>query len=195
MLKDFATAPRIAAIVGENNKTYLKEFKGDDLSNVNRVIVDIGNPLARTTAGKVQMAEQMLQMGLIDTPQQYLTVIETGRLEGMVDDKVRQQFLMTEENEKLVNGEPVIAMITDQHMLHIKEHSSILSDPELRFDANLVERVTMHIQEHINVLRTSDPDLLMNITVPKTNASDSTINPFTFPPSCPARIAEAASSR
>lgn len=161
MLKDFATAPRIAAIVGENNKTYLKEFKGENLSNVNRVIVDIGNPLARTTAGKVQMAEQMLQMGLIDSPQQYLTVIETGRLEGMVDDKVRQQFLMTEENEKLVNGEQVIAMITDQHMLHIKEHSSVLSDPELRFDADLVGRVTAHIQEHINVLRTTDPDLLM----------------------------------
>ena len=47
----------------------MKEFTGDDLTSVNRVIVDVGNPLARTTAGRVEMAEQLLQMGVIKTPQ------------------------------------------------------------------------------------------------------------------------------
>ena len=46
--------------------------------------------------------------------------------------------------------------------LHIKEHSSVLSNPDLRLEApELVQRVLAHIQEHINLLRNSDPDLLM----------------------------------
>ena len=38
MLKDFAAAPRVAMIVGKSNRSYMKEFKGEDLNNVNRVI-------------------------------------------------------------------------------------------------------------------------------------------------------------
>ncbi len=163
ILKDFAATPRVAAIVGENNKTYLQEFTGNDLTNVNRVIVDVGNPLAATTAGKVQMASEMLQMGIIQNPQQYFQVIETGRLSSFTDKSLRSQFLIVEENEKLVKSEPVVAMVTDMHMEHIQEHSTVLSDPELRFDPELVSRVTAHIQEHIELLRTSDPDLLMSL--------------------------------
>ncbi len=38
-----------------------------------------------------------------------------------------------------------------------------MADPELRKDMELVANVTAHIQEHIDFLRTTDPDLLMMI--------------------------------
>lgn len=160
MLRDFASVPRVAMIAGKNNRSYMKEFNGDDLSNVNRVIVDIGNPLSKTTAGKVQMAEQMLQMGLIKRPDEYFMVMETGKLDDMTDDIVREELSIKAENEKLVDNEPVIAVYTDNHLSHILEHKNILSDPELRFDKELVERVYNHINEHVNLLRTVDPALL-----------------------------------
>jgi hypothetical protein len=160
ILKDHAVVPRVASIVGKSNRSYLKEFTGDDLSSVSRVVVDIGNPLSRTTAGKVEMAEQMLQMGVIKTPEQYFSVINTGQLDVMTEDTQSQLFLVKGENERFVNGEPVIAIKTDDHLLHIKEHSSVLADPELRFQPDVVARVTEHIQEHIDLLRTVDPDLL-----------------------------------
>jgi hypothetical protein len=47
MLRDYADEPRIAMIVGEANRTYMKKFTGDDLSSVNRVVVDMGNPLSK----------------------------------------------------------------------------------------------------------------------------------------------------
>ena len=75
MLQDFAAVPRVATIAGKTNRTYMKEFTGKDLSSVNRIIVDVGNPLSKTTAGRVQMAEQMLQMGIIKTPEAYISVI------------------------------------------------------------------------------------------------------------------------
>lgn len=160
ILKDHAAVPRVAAIVGKSNRSYLKEFSGADLSSISRVVVDIGNPLARTTAGRVEMAEQMLQMGVIKTPEQYFSVINTGQLDVMTEDTQSQLFLVKGENERFVNGEPVIALLTDDHMLHIKEHASVLADPELRFEAEIVQAVTAHIQEHIHLLQTTDPQLL-----------------------------------
>jgi hypothetical protein len=163
MLQDFASVPRIATIVGKSNRTYMKEFSGKDLSSINRVIVDVGNPLAKTTAGRVQMAEQMLQMNLIKTPEAYISVINTGKLETMTDGIDRQFMLARAENEKLIAGEPVQALDIEPHSMHIKEHRDILADPDLKQDPDLVQRVLAHIQEHIDALRNADPDLLMHI--------------------------------
>src|SRR5665213_1864324 len=161
MLQRFASVPRIAMIVGKHNRMEMKEFNGDDLSKITRVIVDMGNPLSNTTAGKVEMAEQMLQMGLIKTPEQYLMVIKTGQLDEMTDDTITELMNIKSENEDLVDGKGVQALLTDQHSMHIKEHKSVLADPDLRKDPELVSRTLAHIQEHINLLKTGDPQTLM----------------------------------
>lgn len=161
ILKDHANVPRIAAIVGKNNRSELKEFTGADLANISRVIVDIGNPLARTTAGRVEMAEQLLQMGAIKNPQHYFSVINTGQLDVMTESEQSQLLLIKAENEKMSAGQEAIALFTDAHTLHITEHSSILADPDLRLDLNLVKLVTDHINEHIQLLKNTDPQLLM----------------------------------
>lgn len=160
ILKDHANVPRVATIVGKSKKSYIQEFVGDDLDSVNRVVVDIGNPLARTTAGRVEMAEQMMQMGVIKTPEQYFTVIDTGQLDVMTEDTQSQLFLAKDENEKLISGGEVVALFIDEHVMHIKEHSAVLSNPDLRFDQELVARTTAHIQEHIDLLRNTNPDTL-----------------------------------
>lgn len=178
-LKDYAAVPRVAMIVGESNRTYLKEFTGDDLSNVNRVIVDMGNPLSKTTAGRAEMASQLLQMGVITNPEQYISVMNTGKLENMTDSVDRQLLLIKAENEKLLSGEQVNAVATEKHSLHIKNHSDILADPDLKNDPDLVARTLSHIQEHVDLLRTTDPDLLaLNGEQPLAPPGGMPINPM-----------------
>lgn len=160
VLKDHANVPRIATIVGKNNMSEVKEFTGDDLNSVNRVVVDMGNPLARTTAGKVEMAEQLLQMGAIKTPQQYFQVMNTGQLDVMTESVEDQLNLIRNENERMASKKPVVAIFTDEHAIHIKEHACVLSDPELRFEPDIVDAVSKHIQEHIKLLKETDPDIL-----------------------------------
>lgn len=160
ILKDFAHTPKFIALVGKNNKSKIKEFTGESLSAINRVVVDVGNPLSRTIAGRVQMAEQLLQMNLLKTPQQYFSVMETGRIEHAFEDEVDQMLSIRSENERLLEGEHVMSTLLDPHRMHIMEHRSVLSDPDLRKDSALVNNVLDHIQEHINFLRTADPDLL-----------------------------------
>lgn len=160
ILKDFAMTPKVVALVGKNNRPLLKEFTGEQLSSINRVIVDVGNPLSKTIAGRVQMAEQMLQMQLIKTPQQYFQVMNTGRLDSMYEGEMSELLLIKSENERLMDGEDVIATALDQHKQHIVEHRSVLADPDLRKDQMLVQKALAHIQHHIDLLRDTDPALL-----------------------------------
>ncbi len=53
-----------------------------------------------------------------------------------------------------------MAVFTDEHAMHIKEHACVLSDPEYRFNPNLVDAVSKHIQEHIDLLSGTNPNLL-----------------------------------
>jgi hypothetical protein len=160
ILKDFAMTPKMIALVGRNNKPLLKEFTGDMIKDINRVVVDVGNPLARTTAGRVQMAEQLLQMGMIKNPQQYFMIMNTGRLDPMFESDMSEILLIKKENEFLLEGKKVTAALLDAHRQHIMEHKAVASDPELRLNPDLVENLYTHIQEHINFLRTADADLL-----------------------------------
>lgn len=161
ILKDYAKTPKTVALVGKNNRTLLKQFTGDEIGAINRVIVSVGNPLARTTAGRVQMAEQMLQMGLIKNPKEYFEVINTGSIETLYEGDMNELLLIKKENEFLMEGKPITANLLDAHAIHIMEHRSVVADPELRMDAELTQKVNAHIQEHITYLRTADPDLLM----------------------------------
>jgi hypothetical protein len=163
MLKDFASVPRVAAIAGQNNKTEMKEFTGEDLDSVNRVIVDVGNALAQTTAGRVQIAEQLLQMMPEQmNPQQYINIMNTGKLEMMTSGVNDELLLIKSENERLVDGtKSVIALAIDNHQLHIMEHKNVLADSDVRSDPDLCKRALDHITDHLKLLRETDADLLV----------------------------------
>lgn len=161
ILKDFARSPKIITLVGKYNRTYLKEFTGEDLDAISRVIVDVGNPLSRTIAGRVQMAEQMMQYGLIKTPQQYYMVVNTGRLDSAFEGDMAELLNVKKENENLMTGAVVRAVSWDAHKMHILEHRSVVADPDLRQSEEVKKAVSDHIQEHIDLLRIIDPDVLM----------------------------------
>jgi hypothetical protein len=159
-LQTRASLPRAALIAGKNNKSYLKDFTGDDLKSINRVIVDLGNPVSRTVAGRIQMAQDLLQAQVIKKPEDYIQVIETGSTEPMVSDQRAEELLIDSENEALRDGKPVVVTAVDEHLKHIQCHKAVLAGNDERMDPALVDRVLAHIQEHITQLRTVDPALL-----------------------------------
>lgn len=157
ILKRYSTTPRIAVLAGKSNRSRLMQFKGDDLSNISRVTVEMGSPLSRTMAGKLQLADNLLQSQLIKDPEQYITVATTGRLEPLVECDMSQLQLIKAENEEMAEGKPQAALATDDHRLHIREHSVVLSSPEARQDPNIVAITLAHLQEHINLGSSIDP--------------------------------------
>lgn len=160
ILKDFAKFERVSLIAGKANRSYMKQWSSKDLEAIDRVKVDLGNPLSRTTAGKVNMAEQLLTAQLIKTPEQYIQVVTTGKLEPAIENEQAELMNIRAENEQLSEGKRALAVVTDNHALHIKEHKVVLSSPEARQDPTVVKSCTEHLNMHLRLLRESDPMLL-----------------------------------
>jgi hypothetical protein len=181
ILKQHADQPRLIEMAGKSKRSYLKEFTKEDISDVQRVTVDVGNPLSRTTAGKLQLADTMLDRNLIKTAEEFLMVATTGNLEPLYEAEQSQLMLIRAENERLsdekempkqlppqidpMTGAPmppqfkstVTAILTDDHILHIKEHMSVLSSPESRMNPGIVENSLSHINEHKALILSGDP--------------------------------------
>lgn len=160
ILKMYATSPRIAMITGKVNKPYTREWTANDLELIDRVIVDVGNPMTQTTAGKVNMATELIQNGFIQNVQQYQQVLDTGSLEPLVEGPRAELMNIREENEMLAKGQQPITVMTDNHQLHIQEHKSVVASSVARADQQVTQVTSGHIMEHIMALRTADPDLL-----------------------------------
>lgn len=184
------TEARAAAIVGKGDRSYVKEILGSDLENVDRVRVEPASALARTAAGRLQIAEDMLAAGFVQTPEQYMAVRETGRLEPLTHHATAQLDLISAENEALMEGnipQPVldelgqqvpdelgqpmmrpgaVVVFGDDDVLHIKEHSSITCDPDVRRNETIMAATLEHIQQHINQLLTRDPVLAAVLGLP-----------------------------
>lgn len=162
MLIDFADSPRIADIVGISGKSYVKTFKGEDLRSINRVIVDSANPMSKTNSGRINMADNLLQYGTI-TPQQYMNVMNTGNLEVATDSTVNVQMSIQKENEAMLEGRQVLVYALEKHSVHILGHQELIADPDMKEDPELLKIVGDHINEHLRMLRETDPDILMSI--------------------------------
>lgn len=169
ILKEYATTPRMIRISGLSNKSEAKEFKNSDIEDIDRVIVEDGNPLTQTLAGRIQVAQDLVQAGLA-TKEEYLNVLMTGQLEPVYQYENAQVMRIKEENEALQNGKPVKAMSTDNHPLDIREHLVLLNSPEVRNDPNpsnpIKLAVTQHVLEHMNMWSMLDPRLGIALGIP-----------------------------
>lgn len=166
ILRDYASTKRVAFIAGKHDAFMAREFNGDDLVNINRVTVDAGSSLQRTSAGKLEIAQNLLQNGLIESPEQFLQVLSTGKLEPLIENQQTELLQIKQENEQLADPEIqsiLSAIAIDNHRLHILEHKSVLANPESRKDPIIVEKTLSHINSHIEQLRTVDPALLQMI--------------------------------
>jgi hypothetical protein len=169
ILKEFATTPRMILISGLNNKAEAKEFTNADLADIDRVIVESGNPLTQTLAGRIQMAQDLLQAGLLNK-EEYMTVFQTGQLEPLYAYEKAELMRIKQENEALQAGKPVKAMTTDNHPLEIREHLILLNSPETRNNPEpnnpVILNTLNHIKEHLNFWTNMDPRIAALLSIP-----------------------------
>lgn len=149
-LRDFSRSKRVANIVGAANRSFRKEFSPEtDLAGIQRIVIEPVNPLSKTVSGRLELANNLQQQGLIKTAEQYLTVLRTGQLDPALESSGAFEMLnIRAEGENLQEGKPIVAIIADQHLTHIREHLALLATPEAREDPSFVQRVLMHVQEH-----------------------------------------------
>lgn len=165
LLQTFAVVPRIAMIAGKSKRSMVKEFSNKDLKGIGRVFVNRANPLTKTGAGRMEIANNLLQApppqpgSYISTPEQYLGVLTTGNLEPLYQRDNSQRMLILAENEDLMEAKQVQGLLTDDDENHILEHSCVLNSPESRENPQVAIATTQHIQWHIDNAKKKDPIL------------------------------------
>lgn len=155
----FATVEHTVEITGKNDKISIQKFKGDDLKSIKRIKLTIANPLMQTMAGRSDIAEKLVQSGLIKDIQQYVSVIDGSPLKELYEDELSENDLVKDENEALLKDEQVIALSTDDHAMHIRKHAALLNDPKVRVDNDMVASILDHIMEHYKLSGETDPGL------------------------------------
>lgn len=146
-------SPRTVAMVGKFNRAYLDQFIAADLDRIDRVIVQSGNPLMNSISGRVQIADNLLQRGMISTPEEYINLLNTGQLESMLEAESSELAIIREENARLLAGETLRASPIDNHVLHIREHHSILGSTKMRSMNQVASNALGHLMEHMQLLK------------------------------------------
>jgi hypothetical protein len=162
-LQKYCSVPRKIAIVGKGNQFLVQdtEYDGSSLERVKKVQVEVGNPLSQTSAGRIEMARDLLQMlGPKLTVEQYQQVLSTGRLEPLTQSINHELMLIRAENEALARGEVTNAVAFDDHQLHAREHRTVLANLQARRNPQVVDAVLAHISEHERAFYTTSPTLL-----------------------------------
>ena len=157
-IQKFAKGPMLVSIGGQSKKAYIKEFMAKDLENIDRITVDLGDPIAQTVAGRFEMVQGWRANNSI-TPRQEVEFLRTGQFDSILEDKFRDAILVRSENEMLKKGEAPVVLMTDDHPYHVIEHNKLLNDPEARYNPALVEAITQHMMEHKIAAQTMDPAL------------------------------------
>lgn len=152
MLAKRSVVPRQGRMLGMSGKPYTREFIGNDLSMIDKVVVKTGNPLSQTTAGRMQIARDLLDGGWLKNRQDYMQVLETGNLEPLLESYDMEISLIKDENDALGLGPIPDAVVFDDHVTHLAEHKVLLASVEARKNPALVQAVTRHIQSHLDFL-------------------------------------------
>lgn len=159
----FQRTEELVALVGKGKSNEIRTFKGDELSPIRKVKVTIGNSLARSTAGKLEIAEKLLNAGLIKTPQEFLEVLQSGNLTGAIETETAEIGYIKWENEACIRGELVHVLGTDNHLLHIREHRALTFNPQIRNAPSAYVQLLQHITDHLDqfdLMAENNPTLL-----------------------------------
>jgi hypothetical protein len=161
ILKKNMKSDRVTQIVGMNKVSVAQVWGQEQLSGISGISVETINPMLQTPAGKMQLADVLMKSGLIKDPQQYIGVYTDGDLPQLYHRQETQLVLVKAENEALLKGSNLTPAITDNHVMHILEHTANIDTVEARINPNqsYVVATLNHIMAHINMLTTINPVL------------------------------------
>jgi hypothetical protein len=112
-----------------------------------------------TSAGRSDLADKLMQAGMIKSPQKYLSILEGGAIEKLFDDELSENDLLDAERDMLMKGEKPIALITDDHPKHVMNVRKLLNDPRVRANSENIGLMLEFIEEHVALEKQKDPFL------------------------------------
>ncbi len=171
LYKAFAQGERLIEIAGRDKSGHVASFTAKTLESVRRVRVELGPADLRTVEGKMHLADNMLERYGPETitPDRYMALRMTGRLDDLDNATAEHKVNARRENDmcREGRGDQLLALVSDNHAIHIAEHVRELNDPAIRFGgesdparAQQIATLTMHITQHAQLWATAAPEIL-----------------------------------
>lgn len=161
-----ATTPHIVMMRGKTGQMTSKPFVGEDLNAITAVKMTMVNPLMQTIAGRLEIAEKLMEMPRENWPE-YVSILEGQPLTKLYDVELSEEDLENSENEILAKGKSVPVLATDDHPCHIQVHAALLNDPIIRLNGKTNQIILDHIMEHYRLSKETDPVLMAMVRTGK----------------------------
>lgn len=177
MLKKLMVSPRLSRSAGAAGNEYLKPVNQDQLEDVVGVQIETGSPLMQQAAGRLEIADKLLDRGLLTVPEQYIEIVTAGTLTPLLKSPEAELQLISGENDELREGRrlgpprpelPPGAPLPpgmwegvselDTHEIHVREHRALL-DLAMRKDPTKAALIEAHIQLHYERFAVTPPDM------------------------------------
>lgn len=145
--------PREASVRTPDMPTVAYRWSGKDLKNQTRVIVPADAIMPRSKAEQMELANNMLQVGFVQSPEQWLQIAEVPGAKGLLRAINPDASKARRENHDLSiiedrNKIPVPADF-DDHSVHIMAHNTFRKSAEYeQLTQEQRDNVDVHIQGH-----------------------------------------------
>jgi len=163
LYKSFAKTPRpLEIIVGDDQKYLLPAFTGSNIGEVDRVVVETKNALQDTVSGKMQLVQQLIEVGTLQGPMAGRALMElyrTGTLEPAVSGPEREAMLIKSENAAIAQGQVPPVRNDDDHRAHLAGHKPVGGTPQARTNARLMWALDEHQLGHVRALASAIPEV------------------------------------
>lgn len=153
----FASVERELIIGDTGNQVSTGKFMGKDLDAIKDITIVENNPMMQTQAGRDENAKEAMATGLVTDLKAYFAIKEGAPTSVLYENELTEEDLVKRENEAMINGEPVLALNTDDHAYHIMIHAIPLKDPRVRFSGEKNKAILAHMLEHYQMAQQVDP--------------------------------------
>jgi len=168
---------KLPLLVGKAKAPKLRDFSGQNMESIDRVRCEETGPFAGSYATRLAAAKDLMQIKSTDgrptlNPEQYITLVTTGKFEPLTESANAEMQLIRAENEILseggmldsppqmdpATGQPipgtakVAALWSENPWLHMREHDTVMSSVEAKQNTAVFAAWQAHQAAHLPFL-------------------------------------------
>lgn len=158
ILQNAADTERLVTIVGENERQNVMKFTKEDIKGIQRVLVQDTNPILNSPAGRIEIGQNLLQLGIIDK-YEFLDIVNYGNLGEHTKNKLASRQYGLQVKEALLQGRPVDAIMGADHPEVLKIVQPLLLDIDYTHDpknATIMSNIMAFITSTMKLMGSGD---------------------------------------
>lgn len=136
------------------------KWSGSDLDAVQGIGIVAVNPMMQTIAGRVDIADKMIDKQLVTDVKEYFAILDGAPPERMWENELSEDDLLASIKEALLAGQVPPILSTDDHPRMIRYALSLLNDMEVRMEGQVTQTVLQFVQECFQQAMQANPVLL-----------------------------------